>query len=271
VSGPTDGVPDGARLSTDAPESVILGLVDADPDGILDAAPDGILSIGEDGRVQTANRRIERLFGYVRTELRGMPVDSLIPGLLWLLPESQSDANRGQWPRDALQVSGRRSDGTELPLNVVLSPLYTERGRRVVAVVRGEVPIAHGAGSDPHMAKEVLDTLADAVWVLDAQTLRLQYVNGGLLTQLGYSEEELLGNPVELIAPELSDSSFRALMSGLPQETSRSVLHGAALRRVDGVDLAVEVRTQALTDTGDPSRPRAYVSVARELQAGESR
>jgi PAS domain-containing protein len=65
-SGPTDGLPGGARPSSGAPESAILGLVDGVPDGILDAAPDGILSVGEDGRVLTANRPIERLFGYGR-------------------------------------------------------------------------------------------------------------------------------------------------------------------------------------------------------------
>jgi hypothetical protein len=50
--------------------------------------------------------------------------------------------------------------------------------------------------------------------------------------------------------------------------TPGSLVHTTFLRRSDGVDVAVEVRTDALAATGEGADrgPSAYVSVARELR-----
>ncbi len=107
---------------------------------LLDAAPDGIVLVDEQGAVLMVNRRLEAMFGYDRDELRGHSIDDL-------LPERFRDAHRGHRtqyraePRTrpmgvGLDLLGRRRDGSEFPVEISLSPLSTEHGRMVVAMVR---------------------------------------------------------------------------------------------------------------------------------------
>jgi PAS domain S-box-containing protein len=46
---------------------------------LLEAAPDAILEVNADGRIVLLNRVTEKLFGYPREELLGMPVEALLP------------------------------------------------------------------------------------------------------------------------------------------------------------------------------------------------
>ncbi|HVW34317.1 MAG TPA: PAS domain S-box protein [Acidimicrobiia bacterium] len=107
---------------------------------VLDEAPDGVLIVDDAGRMRLANRRIEELFGYERRELLGRTVDLLVP------EESRAvhaghRAGYAAAPRSrpmgaGLQLTGRRRDGTRIPLEISLSPTTTPAGRYIVAVVR---------------------------------------------------------------------------------------------------------------------------------------
>jgi PAS domain S-box-containing protein len=117
------------------------------------------------------------------------------------------------------------------------------------------------------LASEILETAADPIWVVDALVLRLTYANTGLLRRLGYDDYEVLGRPIGFIAPELADGGFRRRWAQLGGGTLSSLVHPTYLRCSDGVDIAVEVRTHALSAAGDgvDRGPSAYVSIAREL------
>jgi PAS domain S-box-containing protein len=113
----------------------------------------------------------------------------------------------------------------------------------------------------------MLETAADPIWVTDAVVWRVTYANSGLLHRLGYSDYEVLGRPIGLIAPEWADGSLGRKLAQLGGGTASSVVHTTFLRCSDGVDVAVEVRTDDPAATGDDTDrgPSAYVSVAREL------
>jgi PAS domain-containing protein len=56
--------------------------VDVSAQSLLDAAPDAMLVVNQTGEIVVANLQAERLFGYVREELIGRSVESLIPARL---------------------------------------------------------------------------------------------------------------------------------------------------------------------------------------------
>jgi PAS domain S-box-containing protein len=106
----------------------------------LDAVPDAMLVINQVGEIVAANTRAEKLFGCSREQLTGKPVESLIPATL----RDQHHDHRESYFRDprvrsmgsGLDLSALRSDGTEVPVDINLSPLTTNDGTFIVAAIR---------------------------------------------------------------------------------------------------------------------------------------
>ncbi|MBK7716066.1 MAG: PAS domain S-box protein [Gemmatimonadetes bacterium] len=105
----------------------------------VESSPSGILMSDAEGQIVLVNREIERLFGYVREELLGKPVELLVP--------ARFHGHHSQDRRDfttspkvramgaGRELRGRRKDGTEVPLEVGLTPVITEEGLFVLASV----------------------------------------------------------------------------------------------------------------------------------------
>jgi PAS domain S-box-containing protein len=93
---------------------------------LLDSAPDAIVITGSDGLIQLVNLQTERLFGYRRDELIGKPLDMLVPDRFrggHAAHIARYFANPAARPMGSgLELFGRRRDGTELPIEVSLSP-----------------------------------------------------------------------------------------------------------------------------------------------------
>src|SRR4051794_1762237 len=49
---------------------------------LLDAAPDAIIEVDREGRIVLLNRATEKLFGYPREDLLGIPIERLLPEAL---------------------------------------------------------------------------------------------------------------------------------------------------------------------------------------------
>ena len=129
----------------------------------LDTAPDAMVVVGEDGRILLVNVQTERVFGYSRPELLGQPITILIPERFRAghgAHEARFFANPTARSMGAsLQLFGRRKDGTDIPIEVSLSPLHTEQGMTVSAAIR-DVTERKAIEAD---AKRSADRLASAV------------------------------------------------------------------------------------------------------------
>lgn len=243
------------------------GLTDASVSAVIDAAPDGIIVADAAGTILLANRQTEVLFGYQRGGLFGRSVDDL-------LPESLSEVHRAHRTRyraeprtramgTGLNLLGRRSDGSVFPVEISLSPLGTDGGLRVVAVIR-DVTERIAAEAEAREVREILDTTRDGVFILDAETLRFTYVNEGAREQLGYSSDELLQMTMLDIAPDFTEEKLRALLEPLERGDVSSATFMTKHRRRDGTDVPVEVVLQAVR--GDDGRPRRYVKIVRDIR-----
>jgi PAS domain S-box-containing protein len=105
----------------------------------VEAAPAAMLMVDERGRIVLANALAERVLGYSRDELLGRSVESLLPARF----RDGHAAHRASFFDESLQRpmgAGRdlyalRKDGSEVPVEVGLSPIRTHEGRFVLAAV----------------------------------------------------------------------------------------------------------------------------------------
>ncbi len=107
---------------------------------ILESAADAIVIADDQGRILTVNRQAERLFGYDRHELIGQSVELLVPEHLrekHAVHQRAYRAHPKQRPiLDNQELSGRRKDGTLIPLEISLTPTSLKKERMVTAIIR---------------------------------------------------------------------------------------------------------------------------------------
>ena len=244
-----------------------IGLDDQTVWGLVDAAPDGIVLTDESGRILLVNSQTEQLFGYDRGELLGREVEELLPERFRQVHRAHRTRYRAE-PRiramgAGLELRGRRSDGVEFPVEISLSPLASDQGLRMMAVVR-DVTDRVDAEAQAREVRELLDATRDAVSIVDVASLRFKHVNQGLIDQVGYSREELLGMTMLHITPEFTAASLRDLLSSLERGDLQSMTFTTTHRHRDGADIPVEILLQVIPD--EEGRPLGYVKIARNIQ-----
>ncbi len=107
---------------------------------LLEAAPDAIIEVNREGRILLLNAVTVKLFGYTREELLVRSVDALIPDAA----HARHAAHRANyWEKpttrpmgQGLTLRARRKDGSEFPVEISLSPVRSEEGFRVTAIIR---------------------------------------------------------------------------------------------------------------------------------------
>jgi PAS domain S-box-containing protein len=106
---------------------------------VVEAAPIAIIVADESGRMTLVNAQAERLFGYPRNELLARPLEMLIPERFRLGHASLRAGFQRTASTRAMgagrDLFGLRKDGTEVPIEIGLSPVATPEGRLVLATV----------------------------------------------------------------------------------------------------------------------------------------
>jgi PAS domain S-box-containing protein len=112
----------------------------ASTEQLLDSAPDGVVIIDGSGTIRLVNRQAEVMFGYRREELLGRALELLIPDRVKNVhPNLRSMYFQHPTTRlmgAGIELSARRKDGSEFPVDISLSSLDTEDGVLVSAAVR---------------------------------------------------------------------------------------------------------------------------------------
>jgi PAS domain S-box-containing protein len=109
-------------------------------ESLLEVAPDPIVIVDMHGAIAIVNRQTELVFGYLRHELLGQPVETLVPDDLRAMHTTHRHAYAAE-PRTrpmgvGLELFGRRKDGTSFPVEISLSPLHSESETLIVSIIR---------------------------------------------------------------------------------------------------------------------------------------
>jgi PAS domain S-box-containing protein len=126
--------------------------------GLLEAAPDAMVVVNQGGEIVLLNLQAEKQFGYSRDELIGQKVMKIVPeGFAErLIADSTRSAAEAlaQHIGTGIELSGRRKDGSEFPIEIMLSPLESAEGILVTAAIRD---ISVRKSSEERLVKTVGD------------------------------------------------------------------------------------------------------------------
>jgi PAS domain S-box-containing protein len=219
----------------------------------VESAPSGMVLIDGDGKIVLVNREVERLFGFSREELLGQGIELLVPERL----RGGHPAHRRDYfadPRARAMGVGRelygvRKDGTEIPVEIGLNPIDTDEGVFVLASV---VDITARKRAEARFRAVVESAPSGMVMINRAGTIEL--VNRETERLFGYSREELLGKPIELLVPHRlrqRHPEYRTDFFAHPQTRAMGAGRDLFGVRKDGAEIPVEIGLNPIeTDEG---------------------
>jgi PAS domain S-box-containing protein len=142
--------------------------------GLLEAAPDAMVVVNASGEIVLLNVQAEKQFGYSRDELVGQKVKNIIPeGFAErLIADGTRTAAEAlaQQIGTGIELIGRRKNGSDFPIEIMLSPLESAEGILVTAAVRDitEKKLAlDKTQQQQHLLQLIIESIADGVVVAD--------------------------------------------------------------------------------------------------------
>jgi len=143
---------------------------------IFDATPDAMLISNEQGIITMVNQQAECLLGYPVNELRGLSIEALVPERF----RAAHPALRAQFAASAVArsigvgrgVKALRNDGSELDVEISLSPIQTEQGLFFASALRDiterKLAEARLRASEARF-RRMADSSPIMIWVTDAE------------------------------------------------------------------------------------------------------
>jgi PAS domain S-box-containing protein len=223
--------------------------------GLLEAAPDAMVVVNQGGEIVLLNVQAEKQFGYRRDELVGQPVKNIIPE--GFAERLISDGTRtaaealAQQIGTGIELIARRKDGSEFPIEIMLSPLESAEGTLVTAAIR-DISVRRAA--EKHLAqmegryRGLLEAAPDAMVVVN-QRGEIVLLNVQAEKQFGYSRDELVGQQVKNLIPEgfaerLISDGTRTAAEALAQQIGTGI--ELVARRKTGTEFPIEIMLSPL-------------------------
>jgi PAS domain S-box-containing protein len=189
---------------------------------LLETAPQGILSTDARGVILTANRALEKMFGWELGELTGQSIEQLVPTAL----QDQHAVHLAAYLKDPqgrlmarIDFVGQRKDGSTFPIEISLNHVATADGGHAIAFV-----------TDISERKKDEEALKQSHAELERRTLQLSR----LASQLTLAEQHAR----EQLAKTLHDGLQQLLFAAAVK--LEQVLKGKS--EVDQIGLLLRVR-----------------------------
>ena len=211
---------------------------------LLEAAPDAMVMVDAGGQIILVNSQAERMFGWDRGELLGKPVETLIPERFHPHHAQQRvsyfAAARTRSLGAGLELCGLRSDRSEFPIEISLSPVTTDTGAASMAAIR-DITERKRTDEARALLAAIVENSDDAIITKTPDGIVTSW-NGGAERLFGYSAAEMLGKSVDVLIPPEQHDEERSIASRIRR--GEPVAHYESRRRAKGgriIDVSLRI------------------------------
>jgi PAS domain S-box-containing protein len=236
---------------------------------LLETLPDAIVAVDGDGTIVQVNSQTESLFGYTRKELIGQKVEMLVPESHrpqhHRHRESFAEAPKTRRMGADLDLSGRRRNGSEFPVEISLSPVFTDKGTFVLSAIR-DISDRKRIAEELRRANEelhrrtaeqlgeyrsrlalIIDSSDDAIIAKDLDGTITSW-NKGAERIYGYTRDEIVGKNISVLAPSDRQDEIPEILRRIAQGERIEHFESARVTK-DGRHLDVSISVSPLCDT----------------------
>jgi PAS domain S-box-containing protein len=170
---------------------------------IVDNSDDAIVSKDLEGTIQTWNDAATRMYGYTAEEAVGRPIDIVIPDdEKWRAEELNIRASIARGERiDHYETIRRHSSGALIEVSLSISPVRDANGRIVGAAGFARDISERKLFQAAQRLAAIVDNSDDAIVSKDLKG-RVQTWNDAAARMYGYTAEEAVGQPIDIVIPD---------------------------------------------------------------------
>ncbi|TAM12764.1 MAG: sensor domain-containing diguanylate cyclase [Nevskiaceae bacterium] len=239
-------------------------------EAVINELAEAVLLLDATGRVQRANARALRMFGYGSAEMGQLTIARLMPVPFMNAPDVQFTEYRTNPSRRLPRAVAWRKDATHFPARLVVEPLpVMGDDGGYVALVRDDTETQRSVNMAQRLGR-LLDSAVEEIYVFDANSLYFLEVNRGAQRNLGYTNEELRTMTPLMVAEGLAQETLLGYLAQLRGGDREHLVYRTRHRRADGTVYPVEVRLNFSRDEEPPVFMAMAVDISdREAQEKE--
>ncbi|MCG6947883.1 MAG: PAS domain S-box protein [Acidobacteria bacterium] len=230
---------------------------------VMESAIDAIISADHEGLIRSWNSAATALFGHTETEVIGKPIDLIIP-------ENYREAHQEGIKRvssggeshvigKTVELSAIRKDGSEFPVELSLATWFLDEKRYYTGIIRD---ISERKQAEQKF-RSVTESAIDAIISADHKGCIISW-NKAATNILGYTEEETVGQQLELIIPERFHEAHRNGMKRFT-ETGDAHVIGTTVELAACTKGGEEVPIELSLSTWTVRDERYYTGIIRDI------
>ena len=230
---------------------------------VMESAIDAIISGDAEGLIRSWNSAATVLFGFTEAEVIGQPIDMIIPERYKEAHQTGIHRVSSGGPSHVIgktvELAAVRKDGSEFPVELSLATWFLDDERYYTGIIRD---ISERKQAEQKF-RSVTESAIDAIISADHVGNIISW-NKAATEILGYTEEEAVGQRLELIIPEKFHDAHRNGMARFA-ETGEARAIGTtvelAARTKSGEEMPIELSLSTWTVRDE----RYYTGIIRDI------
>ena len=230
---------------------------------VMESAIDAIISGDAEGKIRSWNSAATALFGHTEAEVIGKPIDLIIPDRFRDAHQKGIHRVSSGGPTHVIgktvELAAIRKDGSEFPVELSLATWFLDDTRYYTGIIRD---ISERKQAEQKF-RSVTESAIDAIISADHTGCIISW-NKAATNILGYTEEEAVGERLELIIPDRFHDAHRNGMARFA-ETGDAHAIGKTVELAARTKSGEEVPIELSLSTWTVREERYYTGIIRDI------